>query len=83
MIDKLVKENIPFAILRYKTRMAGSDVEDNRYELMHNKYNYIAYKVLNQDVARSVIRKYKLPRVVDKDYGVVYEFGNFKQTINK
>lgn len=83
MIDKLVKENIPFAILRYKTWLAGSTTEGVRYELMHNKYKVIAYKVLNQDEARSAIRKYKLTKVVDKDYGAVYEFNNFKQIINK
>jgi len=83
MIDKLIQENIPFAILRYKTWLTGSTTEGVRYELMHNKYKVIAYKVLNQDEARSAIRKYKLPKVVDKDYGAVYEFGNFKQTIKK
>lgn len=81
MIDKLVKENIPFAILRYKTWLARSTTEGVRYELMHNKYKFIAYKPLNHDVARSAIRKYKLPKVVDKEYGAVYEFGNFKETI--
>lgn len=81
MIDKLIQENTPFAILRYKTRMAGSEVEDVRYELMHNKYKVIVYKALNHDVARSAIRKYKLPKVVDKEYGAVYEFKNFKETI--
>lgn len=50
---------------------------------MHNKYRVIAYKVLNQDVARSAIRRHKLAKVVDKDYGAVYEFGNFKQITNK
>lgn len=84
MIDRFIRKKKPFAILRYTARMVGSTIESETYDLMYVKGKVKkAYKPLNQDVARSAIRKYKLPKVVETDCGVVYEFNGFKELITK
>lgn len=79
MIQKLLENNTPFAIVQYFESAIGvSGISNKKYELVYlNPEDKLKYKIIDNKLALEIIPKLK--KVFDTEDGCVWEFLNFKE----
>lgn len=79
MIQKLIENKQPFAIMQYFNKMRGLDDYCTRvYELIYlDKKDELRFKIIPNELAIKAISKLK--KVLENKHGTVWEFNNFKE----
>lgn len=82
MIQKLLENNTPFAIVQYfETAIGVSGISNKVYELVYlNSEDKLKYKIIDNKFALEIIPK--LEKVCDTEDGCVWEFRDFKEYRN-
>ena len=85
MIKKFIKENKPFAIVKYYEWLKGTKERNETYELISFdvKYGRQSYVLDRNLVAEFFSVKDKLTFVVSNSDGAVWEFNDFKDFYTK
>lgn len=82
MIQKLIENKQPFAIIQYFNKMIGLDDHYSRvYELIYlDKKDELRFKIIPNKVSIEAVSKLK--KVLENEHGAVWEFNNFKEYRN-